>query len=69
LHQTLQREDIQLYMSAIKKRVWDVMDRTGIIDTLGPDHIFPTDSEAITSIRSRIFVEGSGQLLPMPGHP
>jgi SulP family sulfate permease len=69
LHQALQRENIELYMSAIKKQVWDVMDRTGIIDTLGPAHIFATDSEAITSIRSPNSLVTTDELrspLPLP---
>jgi SulP family sulfate permease len=50
LHVTLQGEGIELYLSAVKKQVWDVLDRAGMIQALGSDHIFATDREAVLKI-------------------
>ncbi len=52
LHTTLQSLGIELYMSAIKKQVWDVLDKAGMIQAIGHDHLFSTDSEAIASLQS-----------------
>jgi sulfate permease, SulP family len=54
LHSTLQSLGIELYMSAIKKQVWDVLEKAGMIDEIGEDHIFSTDSEAILSMQSSV---------------
>jgi SulP family sulfate permease len=47
LHGSLLEEGIELYLSAVKKQVWDVLDRGGFIQVLGIGNIFATDSEAI----------------------
>jgi SulP family sulfate permease len=44
---TLGDQGVGLYLSAVKKQVWDVLERGGMIDAVGRDHIFATDSEAI----------------------
>jgi hypothetical protein len=41
-----------LYVSAIKKQVWDVLDKAGMIGMLGSDRIFATDREAVSIIRT-----------------
>ena len=51
LQKALQDKDIVLYVSAIKKQVWDVLDRDGKIDTIGSDRIFATDAEAILTLK------------------
>jgi SulP family sulfate permease len=43
----LQAENIELYMSGVKKQVWDVLLAGGLTDRLGSEHVFPTDSEAV----------------------
>jgi SulP family sulfate permease len=50
LHVTLQGEGIELYLSAIKKQVWDVLDKAGMIAAVGSDHIFSTDREAVSKL-------------------
>jgi SulP family sulfate permease len=59
---TLRGQGIELYLSAIKKQVWDVLERGGLIETVGRGHIFATDSEAILVLRAH-----PGQVLPHPG--
>jgi SulP family sulfate permease len=51
LRTTLQSEGIELYLSAVKKQVWDVLDIAGMIGTLGSDHIFATDRQAVLATR------------------
>jgi sulfate permease, SulP family len=41
---------VELYASAIKKQVWDVLDRAGLIDALPAGHIFNTDHEAVLAL-------------------
>ncbi|GGI18988.1 SulP family inorganic anion transporter [Oxalicibacterium faecigallinarum] len=41
---------VDLYVTAIKKQVWDVLDDAGWIAILGSDHIFMTDREAIAAL-------------------
>jgi SulP family sulfate permease len=47
LHAALQADGIELYVSAVKKQVWDVLARGGMIATIGSGHIFATDAEAM----------------------
>lgn len=51
LQKTLQDKDIVLHVSAIKKQVWDRLDKIGMIKKMGGDHIFATDSEAILAMK------------------
>ncbi|OGB26795.1 MAG: sodium-independent anion transporter [Burkholderiales bacterium RIFCSPLOWO2_02_FULL_57_36] len=44
---TLRAEGITLYMSGVKKQVWDVLLGAGTIARIGSEHVFATDSEAI----------------------
>lgn len=53
LRQTLKGEGIDLYMSNVKKQVWDVLDRAGFISAIGKAHIFATDSQAIAALRAQ----------------
>jgi len=41
---------IELYVTAIKKQIWDVLEDAGWIAILGNDHIFMTDREAIAAL-------------------
>lgn len=41
---------VELYASNIKKQVWDVLDTAGVIAALPPDHIFPTDRQAVAAL-------------------
>ena len=51
LQQMLQRDGIDFYMCAVKKQVWDVMEKAGFIGIIGRDRIFSTDLEAISAMR------------------
>jgi SulP family sulfate permease len=54
LHMTLQGLGLELYVSAIKKQVWDVLDDACWIKALGQEHIFMTDHEAILAMRKPV---------------
>jgi SulP family sulfate permease len=58
LRTTLQGEGIDLYVSALKKQVWDVLDKAGMIGMLGSDRIFATDREAVSIIRADSIGQG-----------
>jgi SulP family sulfate permease len=60
LHATLRGEGVEFHMSAIKKQVWDVLERAGVIATIGSEHIFGTDAQAIATM--------SGAMLSVPAH-
>jgi SulP family sulfate permease len=57
LKMTLDSAGIGLYVSAIKKQVWDVLDNAGMIEALGVEHIFATDKEAVLSIGSGLAIK------------
>lgn len=52
LHATLEVAGIEFYVSAVKKQVWDVMERAGAIDRLGSDHIYSTDRQAVQALKA-----------------
>lgn len=54
LHRNLQGAGIDFYASAVKKQVWDVLERAGFIRVLGGDHIFATDTQAILALQASI---------------
>lgn len=54
LRETLSGQDTSLYLSAVKQQVWDALDRAGMIDLLGRDHIFATDSSAILAMSKAV---------------
>ncbi len=54
LYTTLKNEGITLHVSAVKKQVWDVLDRAGTIDKLGRSCFYPTDRLAITALRQPV---------------
>ncbi|KRB87391.1 SulP family inorganic anion transporter [Noviherbaspirillum sp. Root189] len=47
LEQTLRGQGVELYLSNVKKQVWDVLDRASLIQAIGTERIFATDTEAI----------------------
>lgn len=51
LQRNLQSAGIDFYASAVKKQVWDVLERAGFIYTLGGDHIFATDAQAVQALQ------------------
>lgn len=66
LRATLAAEGAQLYMSAVKKQVWDVLDRAGMLDVLGRERMFSTDTAAVRSLGVS-FREAPGRgWLPQP---
>lgn len=50
LRASLRGEGIELYVSAIKKQVWDVLNEAGTIDAIGPRCIFATDRQAAQAL-------------------
>lgn len=51
LHANLKGEGISLHVSAVKKQVWEVLDRAGALDFLGRSCFYPTDRLAISALR------------------
>ncbi|GAB3537882.1 sulfate permease [Noviherbaspirillum agri] len=41
---------IQLYLSAVKKQVWDMLEKAHFIDALGREYFFSTDAAAISAL-------------------
>jgi SulP family sulfate permease len=50
-HWNLRGQGIELYFTAVKKQVWDVLDRAGLIQAIGPTHFFGTEWEAIQALK------------------
>lgn len=55
LHRNLQAAGIDFYASAVKKQVWDVLDRAGLIAAMGVDHLFATDAQAVQALQAGVF--------------
>jgi SulP family sulfate permease len=55
---TLQSQGVEIYLSAVKKQVWEVLDRAGLIRLLGPNRFFSTDREAVDGL-----CKGNGELI------
>jgi len=43
----LQAQNVELNLAAVKKQVWEVMERAGLIGMIGEGHLFATDREAV----------------------
>ncbi|MFL6715463.1 MAG: SulP family inorganic anion transporter [Burkholderiaceae bacterium] len=43
----LQLQNVELNLAAVKKQVWEVMERAGLIAMIGEPHLFTTDREAV----------------------
>ncbi|HEY0844442.1 MAG TPA: SulP family inorganic anion transporter [Noviherbaspirillum sp.] len=50
LHLTLAGDGIELYLSAVKKQVWDMLERSHLPGAMGPGHVFATDAEAVAGL-------------------
>lgn len=50
LHASLAGEGIDFYLSAVKKQVWDMLDRSNLPGGLGRDHFFATDAGAVSAL-------------------
>lgn len=62
----LRQNGITLAMSAVKKQVLDVMERTGLGPVLGAENLYPTDAAAIEGLAARSSsVDPSGPGLSM----
>lgn len=48
LDTALGMEGVDLYLSAVKKQVWDMIERSRLPAMLGQDHVFGTDAEAVS---------------------
>ncbi len=53
LKAALDNMGLELYFSAIKKQVWDVLDRAGLLAEMPSEHIFDTDSQAAEHLMRR----------------
>lgn len=51
LQTMLANAGIELYVSNIKKQVWDVMEAAGVIASVREDHVFQTDREAVAALQ------------------
>lgn len=47
LRTSLMNDGVELYLSAVKKQVWDVLEKAGYIEALGGEHFFATDAAAV----------------------
>lgn len=54
LRTVLNVDGIDLYICAVKKQVWDVLERAAFIRSLGADRIFSTDREAVSALKERL---------------
>jgi sulfate permease, SulP family len=52
LYQSLRAEGMELYLTAVKKQVWDVVERAGLIRTIGVDRFFAADQDAIRAFKT-----------------
>lgn len=43
----LQAQNVELNLAAVKKQVWEVMERAGLIAMIGEGRLFSTDREAV----------------------
>ncbi len=50
LMSTLQSQGVEIYLSAVKRQVWEVLDRAGLITLLGSNRFFSTDREAVNDL-------------------
>lgn len=53
LHSTLCVEGIEMNVSAVKKQVWDVMEKAGTTSIIGKERLFATDADALSVLRRR----------------
>lgn len=49
----LDMEGVDLYLSAVKKQVWDMIERSRLPTMLGADHVFRTDAEAVSVLTAK----------------
>lgn len=52
LHRELGERGVVLEMCAVKKQVWDVLERASLIEAIGPDHLYATDRAAVQALSS-----------------
>lgn len=62
LRANLQERGMALYLSAVKKQVWDVLDCAGLVARLGPDRMFTTDRSAMWNLNVVNAVSGHADL-------
>jgi len=56
---TLRSDGVELHIAAIKKQVWEVLERSGLAATLGPECIHATDLQAIENLTAQT-IAGAG---------
>ncbi len=52
LYRSMQVGGFELSLSAVKKQVWDVLERADLIDLLGRERFFATDLDAVQAMKS-----------------
>ncbi len=67
LVERLRSVGITLVFSGLKKQVIDVMRRTGLLDLIGSENIFPNEDRALITIYRLLGPEGKGELLTPAG--
>ena len=61
---TLREEGVEFHLSAVKKQVWEVLERAGFLALVGQQRIFATDREAIQALRSGVPAEAAAPDTP-----
>ncbi|HEY8607124.1 MAG TPA: SulP family inorganic anion transporter [Noviherbaspirillum sp.] len=54
LKASLEAEGIELYLSAVKKQVTEMLEKAGFVAALGPERFFPTDNAAVAALSGRV---------------
>ena len=52
IYQSLREKGITVYLTNVKKQVWDVLERAGLVTRLGTSRIFGTDAEAMHAMEN-----------------
>lgn len=50
LCRSLRAEGVELYLTAVKKQVWDVLERAGLIGMIGSERLYATDRDAMRAM-------------------
>ena len=56
----LRKRDISLYLARVLHRVQGVMERSGLVDLVGPDHFWHSISQGVRAARKHTGLKGKG---------
>ena len=65
LVETVRESNRDVSFSGVKERVFDVLKRTHLLETIGEDHFYATGDEALKSVYEKIHREGECQSCPL----